>query len=536
MAKNSKSQNDTTQSLQESINRIKKGDKGFKKEFLEQQRGFIEKCIKGQSGDYLRDVTDDELNVGNNAFIYAVKTFNELSHKDFNHYACSIIQAQIKKYLPFVILGKDYKDYKTEPFSLLDDKISESYEPFAETPNESTSSPDKPFQSQSPPPSSSGDILSDISHDILKDDSYEEPFYKPSTFDSFGPETTPATKRRKKRRVLPVFITLLIIGAIFVSGYYAIENFGGGMEKWIAMIFDPTPIPTITETATPTPTLTPTPAPTSTPTLTPTPGPTHDPDDTPTPTPTPPPTPTPTPSPTPAPSPTPTPSPTATPTPKPTNTPSSTPKPTDTPTPTLEPTDTPPPTATPIPSMHSPWNNKDIGSPGVKGYAYRNKDGKYIVSAGGTNPSTRTEAFHFAYETRSGDLEVVTKITSFDNANTYSKAGIMIRSSLSNTGSYAYLYVTPSSFVGGAFQYRLSQGAEVSRNVKSGVTPPQYLRIVKDGNVFTAYVSSNGSTWVQIGTPQTIPMQGTIYAGIAVDSLDPNELCTATFEDVNIMD
>jgi capsule polysaccharide modification protein KpsS len=53
------------------------------------------------------------------------------------------------------------------------------------------------------------------------------------------------------------------------------------------------------------------------------------------------------------------------------------------------------------------------------------------------------------------------------------------------------------------------------------------------GNVFTSYVSPNGTTWTQVGT-ETITMNSTIYVGLAVCSHNNPVLTTATFDNVTV--
>ena len=59
------------------------------------------------------------------------------------------------------------------------------------------------------------------------------------------------------------------------------------------------------------------------------------------------------------------------------------------------------------------------------------------------------------------------------------------------------------------------------------------MRITRSGSTFTAYKSTNGSTWTVVGS-QTISMPTTIYVGIPVTSHRDGTLATATVTNVAV--
>ena len=62
---------------------------------------------------------------------------------------------------------------------------------------------------------------------------------------------------------------------------------------------------------------------------------------------------------------------------------------------------------------------------------------------------------------------------------------------------------------------------------------PYWVRAQRVGNVLSVYDSSDGITWVQIGSNQTITMGTTADVGLVVDSVTTG-LQTATFDNVTI--
>ncbi|MBL7792678.1 MAG: T9SS type A sorting domain-containing protein [Saprospiraceae bacterium] len=71
-------------------------------------------------------------------------------------------------------------------------------------------------------------------------------------------------------------------------------------------------------------------------------------------------------------------------------------------------------------------------------------------------------------------------------------------------------------------------------NTLQSVVPPfhTWLRLVRSGNNFTAYSSTNGTTWVQFGQTVTISMNSCIQVGLFVESLNNTTTTQATFDNV----
>ena len=49
---------------------------------------------------------------------------------------------------------------------------------------------------------------------------------------------------------------------------------------------------------------------------------------------------------------------------------------------------------------------------------------------------------------------------------------------------------------------------------------PVWVKLTRVGNDFSAYYSTNGVDWTQVGSTQTIVMSDTLRAGLAVSSLN----------------
>ena len=60
---------------------------------------------------------------------------------------------------------------------------------------------------------------------------------------------------------------------------------------------------------------------------------------------------------------------------------------------------------------------------------------------------------------------------------------------------------------------------------------PVWLKLLRSGNTFAGYASSNGTTWTTISSC-TIYMASTIYVGLADISRSTSQLTKATFDNV----
>ena len=184
-------------------------------------------------------------------------------------------------------------------------------------------------------------------------------------------------------------------------------------------------------------------------------------------------------------------------------------------------------------SLPAGWTDQNIGSPALAGSAsFNSSTGVWTESGGGTDIFNRTDQFNFASESFSGSAVAIADVKSVANTNTWAKAGLMFRNSAAANDAFADIIVTPGQGV--SFQWRSSAGGAATSVKVTGVVAPQWVKLARNANTFTAYYSSNGSTWKQLGTPQTVPMASSALVGLAVTAHDNTKLCTATFSNVSI--
>ena len=124
----------------------------------------------------------------------------------------------------------------------------------------------------------------------------------------------------------------------------------------------------------------------------------------------------------------------------------------------------------------------------------------YTVTGKGTDIWGTADSFRFVYIPLSGNCTLICRVNTMTNPNTWAKAGLMIRSSLNTGAVNALMAVPPTTTNGVTWQYRSSNNGTTAVQVQTtGITVPRWVKLVRSGNKLTAYQSSNGSTWTQMG-------------------------------------
>jgi hypothetical protein len=172
--------------------------------------------------------------------------------------------------------------------------------------------------------------------------------------------------------------------------------------------------------------------------------------------------------------------------------------------------------------------------------------GTFMMSAEGTDIWGGTDEFRYVYKQLSGNGEIIARVDRIagPGTNEWAKAGVMIRETLVGTSKHAFMAVTPLASHGLAFQYRDGIDADDSDS-EHGVdnqTAPYWVKLVRQGNVFTGYHSPDGINWTMkdpSGTeddamnPVTIPMAANVYIGLALTSHENDVLRMAQFSNVS---
>jgi hypothetical protein len=175
------------------------------------------------------------------------------------------------------------------------------------------------------------------------------------------------------------------------------------------------------------------------------------------------------------------------------------------------------------------WTDGDVGGPGQGGSAnYDAAGGIWAVTGGGADIGGTSDQFNLLSQRLTGDGSVVVRVDAVQNTDPSAKAGAMFRASTDPAAPFAAVLATPGN--GLAFEWRGSAAAQAGNVQVTGLSAPVWVQLVRAGNAFSASYSTDGTTWTQIGSAQTITMSASALAGLAVTAHNNSLLNTSTFD------
>ena len=165
----------------------------------------------------------------------------------------------------------------------------------------------------------------------------------------------------------------------------------------------------------------------------------------------------------------------------------------------------------------------NVAAPGLAGSA--------VINGGGAISTTSTsDSFQFASQTMDGDGEIIARLVSFQGAST--RAGIMLRESTAAGSRHVMVGVLN----GGAGSLVKRTATAGNASVASFTTAGYWLRLVRKGDVVTAYTSANGSAWTAVsgGATTLTTLPANVLVGLAVSS-GTTTTADASFDNVQII-
>jgi len=187
------------------------------------------------------------------------------------------------------------------------------------------------------------------------------------------------------------------------------------------------------------------------------------------------------------------------------------------------------------------------GHPGSDGSFVQSPVGTFTITSKSGDIWDADDEFHYGYKTLTGVGEIVARIDSVTNTAAWTKCGVMIRETLEPGSKFAAVYVmapnadgTPTQGV--RFQARTdtdidaTSDSSVATQEQRDVVPPYWVKLERDfaGN-FRGYYSSNGTAWTPMSwNPQGIPMESTVFVGLALTSNNTDEAAEARISNVTI--
>lgn len=173
------------------------------------------------------------------------------------------------------------------------------------------------------------------------------------------------------------------------------------------------------------------------------------------------------------------------------------------------------------------------GNIGLGFAGYASGSGEYFVDGWGADIWDAADQCHFVYRSLSGDGEIVAKVDDVQDTHTFAKAGVMIRGDLTAGAPNALVFLRPDTKA--FFQSRTVAGQETTATYGQGATDEiKWVKLVRQGNVFTATWSTDGTNWNAVGTSTTIDMPADVYIGLAATSHIGVERGTSKFNNVTV--
>jgi hypothetical protein len=173
------------------------------------------------------------------------------------------------------------------------------------------------------------------------------------------------------------------------------------------------------------------------------------------------------------------------------------------------------------------------GNPASVGSFVEAPAGTYTMTGSGADIWFASDEFHYAFKTLSGAGSIIARVESITNTHASAKAAVMIRDTLAPDSKYWMTAVRPGSN-GVIAEYRSDTGANAqSMGSQSNITAPYWVRVERDiAGYFTAYSSTNGSSWDMIGISEPIQMGASVNIGLAVTAHNAALTCQAVFTNV----
>ena len=182
--------------------------------------------------------------------------------------------------------------------------------------------------------------------------------------------------------------------------------------------------------------------------------------------------------------------------------------------------------------LAAPWLQADIGPTAAPGAATITGASpaarSFQVSGSGAGLSGGQDVCHTVYQPLNVDGTITARVASVGGPGA---AGLFLRDSLAADAPCAAVLVSSSGAV--TFSSRPAAGASSTTSDPTSVTLPHWLRLKRDGDTFSAYHSTDGATWSQIGTNVMIGMGSTPDLGMAAFSGNANSTISAVFTNVS---
>jgi hypothetical protein len=177
--------------------------------------------------------------------------------------------------------------------------------------------------------------------------------------------------------------------------------------------------------------------------------------------------------------------------------------------------------------LPAPWLDTDIGGPVPAGSATY-ASGVLTVNGSGADIFGTSDQFNYVYQPTTGDGTIVARVASQSiTGSSNTKAGVIWKASTVAGSPYILIAVAPSGLI--KVQYNFS-GSVAGQTL---AFPNVWMKLVRSGSLFSAYVSPDGVVWTPVVLAKSLPtMPASASVGVFECSHKSGTLGTAAFDNL----
>lgn len=181
--------------------------------------------------------------------------------------------------------------------------------------------------------------------------------------------------------------------------------------------------------------------------------------------------------------------------------------------------------------LPKPWVSIDIGHP-LPGFSLF-REGQFAMTASGSGIEGRSDSGHFVCQPLVEDGTISAQVIEITNGTSQAMAGIMFRANPNADSAHVFM-----SFVNKAvyqLQHRQEHGAETTVDaILSNVTAPYFMKLEKEYDVYSAYVSTDGIMWSLVDSI-SLDLGDAPLACLASTSSEEEEKIIAMYQRVSVV-
>lgn len=181
----------------------------------------------------------------------------------------------------------------------------------------------------------------------------------------------------------------------------------------------------------------------------------------------------------------------------------------------------------------SGWTCQDIGYSSPAGGQNAAGDGIWTLQASGSDVYGTSDGLHLVSEALSGDGSVSAHFDSQTVTGTYTKMGVMLRSS--NAANAAEYNVQVDANGQYYVVYRSSAGGSTTNLTQGSLTAPVWLQVSRSGSSYSAYWSKDGTHWTYVpNSTISLSLGSSVLAGVFASANNASAVSIATLDSVSV--